>query len=115
MTIDDVRRALAAATVVCGRAAEADTVGGVVASDLMSDVLTVDQEGFVLVTSLVSDQVIRTADIVGAAAVVIANDKLVGDSMRALAERQRVCILRTAMSTFDACRALSRLMDTETS
>ena len=46
------------------------SVGAVVANDLMSDVLLNDSEDILLLTSLASDQAIRTANIVGAMCVV---------------------------------------------
>ena len=47
------------------------SVGAVVANDLMSDVLLNDSEDILLLTSLASDQAIRTANIVGAMCVVV--------------------------------------------
>ena len=49
------------------------TVGAVVANDLMSDVLLNDADDILLLTSLASDQAIRTANIVGAMCVVVHN------------------------------------------
>ncbi len=53
----------------------------VVASDLMSDVLLVDQDDMLLITSLASDQVLRTAQIVGASGVVVSNGKPLPSTM----------------------------------
>ncbi|MFW6251269.1 MAG: DRTGG domain-containing protein, partial [Alkalispirochaetaceae bacterium] len=82
----------------------------VVVSDLMSDVLLVDQEEFILITSLASDQVIRTADIVGAAAVVLTNGKQPQTTMVALAKEQGVTLLATTLSSFEAAIALAELL-----
>ena len=46
----------------------------VIASDLMSDVLVCDYEDAVMVTSLASEQSVRTADIVGARGIILVND-----------------------------------------
>lgn len=83
----------------------------VVVSDLMSDVLVVEKEDFLLVTSLTSEQVLRTADIVDARAILITNGKYPQEPMRKLAAQQTIPILTTSLSTFDACRALANCKD----
>lgn len=79
----------------------------VVVSDLMSDVLVAERDDFLLVTSLTSEQVLRTADIVDARAILITNGKHPQRAMETLARQQGVPVLMTAMTTFDACRALA--------
>lgn len=83
----------------------------VVASDLMSDVLVADFEDIVMVTSLASEQTVRTADIVGARGVVLVNDKTPQASMKALAEQQDLTVLSTPLTMYEACVALGRLLD----
>ncbi|MBR2983178.1 MAG: hypothetical protein IKC80_08100, partial [Kiritimatiellae bacterium] len=69
MKIADIVKTLEGKLVAGG---ESDrTVGAVVANDLMSDVLLNDADDMLLLTSLASDQAIRTANIVGAMAVVV--------------------------------------------
>lgn len=82
----------------------------VVASDLMSDVLVADFEDFVIVTSLASEQTVRTADIVGARGVILVNDKTPQAAMKALAVQQDITVLSTPLSMFEACVALGRLL-----
>ena len=82
----------------------------VVASDLMSDVLVADYEDFIIVTSLTSEQTVRTADIVGARGVLLVNDKTPQASMKALAEQQDLTVLSTPLTMFEACVALGRLL-----
>lgn len=79
----------------------------VVVSDLMSDVLVAEPEDFILVTSLTSEQVLRTADIVDARAILITNGKQPQKAMETLARQQGMPVLTTPMTTFDACRALA--------
>ncbi|TVR73862.1 MAG: hypothetical protein EA427_01785 [Spirochaetaceae bacterium] len=86
---------------------ETITFHDVVVSDLMSDVLVVERDHFLLVTSLTSEQVLRTADIVDARAILITNGKLPQKAMENLARRQNMPVLVTALTTFDACRALA--------
>jgi len=82
----------------------------VVASDLMSDVLVADFDDFILVTSLASEQTIRTADIVGARGVLLVNDKVPLAPMKVLAEQHDLTFLSTPLSMFEACVALGRLL-----
>lgn len=83
----------------------------VVVSDLMSDVLVVENEEFLLVSSLTSDQVVRTAHIVDAVALVISNGKRPQASMVALAQQQGVPVIGSDLATFDVCRMLAGCKD----
>ena len=80
----------------------------VISSDLMSDVLMVDLEHPLLLTSLVSDQALRTANVVGAAAVLVANGKLPPPDMVDLARQLGMPLARTALAKFDAAVALGK-------
>jgi len=82
----------------------------VVASDLMSDVLVADFEDVVIVTSLASEQTVRTADIVGARGVLLVNDKTPQAAMKALAVQQDLTVLSTPLTMFEACAPLGRLL-----
>ena len=88
---------------------EADVLH-VISSDLMSDVLMVDLDRPLLLTSLVSDQSLRTAHVVGAAAVLIANGKIPPPDMADLARELGVPLARTPLSKFDAAVALGRAL-----
>lgn len=93
--------------------ARADTdVLHVVSSDLMSDVLMVDLDHPLLLTALVSDQSLRTAHVVGAAGVLIANGKTPPADMVALARQLGVPLARTTLSKFDAAVALGKALGT---
>lgn len=91
---------------VRGSAFEQRRIHNVVASDLMSDVLVVAQEDFLLVTSLASDQMIRTADLVGAAGVVLVNGKRPPASVLKLATDLDIALLRTPLPKYEACLAI---------
>ena len=82
----------------------------VVAADLMSDVLTVDAEKILLLTSLATEQSVRTAHILGAAGVVIANGKAVPAGMKKLAEELDVTLAKTRLAKFEACVRIGKLM-----
>ncbi|MBD3315408.1 MAG: hypothetical protein GF344_06445 [Chitinivibrionales bacterium] len=78
----------------------------VCASDLMSDVLALVDEGILLITSLASDQALRTADIVGARAVLLVNGKRVHQSMVELAEEFGIALMATKHDTYRVCAQL---------
>ena len=82
----------------------------VVASDLMSDVLVVDDEDMLLLTSLASDQVLRTAHVVGAVGVVVVNGKPLPSSMVAVAGGLGVSLLTTKLAKFEACVLLHGIL-----
>ncbi len=75
----------------------------VVASDLMSDVLLRDEEDMLLLTSLAGDQVLRTAQIVGAAGVIVVNGKPLPSSMVYVADTLRMTLATCSLSKYDAC------------
>lgn len=82
----------------------------VISSDLMSDVLMVDLDHPLLLTSLVSDQSLRTANVVGAAAVLVANGKTPPADMIDLAQQLGIPLARTALAKFDAAVALGKAL-----
>lgn len=81
----------------------------IVAGDLMSDILVASEAPYLLVTSLASSQTVRTADIVGAKAVLLVNDKLPTPDMKELAEKSDITLLATPLPMYEACASLSML------
>jgi hypothetical protein len=81
----------------------------VIASDLMSDVLVTVNDTALIVTSLPTEQTIRSADVIGASAVLLVNDKLPTQAMKALAETCGVTVLATPMPMYEACVTLGFL------
>lgn len=100
-------------TLVRNTAFENRCIQAVVASDLMSDVLVVAQEDFLLVTSLASDQMIRTADLVGAAGVVLVNGKHPPSSVLKLAADLDIALISTPLAKYEACLAIGRALATD--
>ena len=86
-------------------------VESVMASDLMSDVLVTDRGNLLLVTSLASDQAVRTADIVGAVGVLVVNDKTLPAPMKTLAADLDMALLRVKFSTFETCVRIGALLE----
>ncbi len=82
--------------------------GRVVANDLMSDVLMVDDEDILLITSLASDQAVRTAQVIGAVAVVLVNGKEPPPSMVALARSLPMTLASSPLTKYEACIAVYR-------
>jgi len=102
MTILEVADILDAEVLFEGDAA-ADQIGRVVASDLMSDVLLVDDNEMLFLTSLASDQVLRTAQIVGAVGVIVVNGKLLPASMLKVAQDLGITLVSSGKSKYEAC------------
>ncbi len=86
-------------------------IEAVFASDLMSDVLMSDRDDMLLITSLSTEQSIRSAGIVGSEAVIIANNKTVTEGMIELAREQDVALLCTRFPKYESCVRLGMLME----
>ncbi len=105
MTMIEVADVLKAEVLVKGEGFH-KTVKHVAASDLMSDVLLVDEDEMLLLTSLASDQVLRTAQIVGAVGVVVVNGKPLPSSMVNVANDLRMTLATSRLSKYEACIAV---------
>lgn len=81
------------------------------ASDLISDILLADGENILLVTSLLSDQVLRTADVIGAMAVVLVNRKQIPAMLGKAAAKQGLPLFHTSLPKFESCVRLGRFME----
>lgn len=112
MTIKSLVTPLSGQLLVNGN--DARPIKTVVASDLMSDVLVVTREDFLLVTSLASDQMIRTADLVGAAGVVLVNAKHPPQSSLKLAAELDIALLTTPLPKYETCLAIGSSLQTAT-
>ena len=109
MTILEVAEALKAELLVKGEGSY-KPIRHVVASDLMSDVLLVDEDDMILLTSLSSDQVLRTAQIVGAVGVIVVNGKPLPSSMVNVANDLRMTLATCKLSKYDACVAVDEAL-----
>ena len=70
------------------------------ASDLMSDVLTLDKSGILLITGLSNPQALRTAEMSDITVVILARNKKAGPEMKALAEENGTILLESEYSVF---------------
>lgn len=111
MTFLDIIEQLPAHVINKGSDFPGKPIEHVVASDLMSDVLVTDLDNAIIVTSLTSEQTIRTADIVGARGVLLVNDKNPQPAMKKVAEEHNLTVLSTPLSLFQACVALGKLLE----
>lgn len=84
----------------------------VFASDLISDILMTEGENILLLTSLLSDQVLRTAEVIGAVAVVLVNRKHIPAALGKAALKQGMPLFQTPLPKFEACVRLGPLMET---
>ena len=81
-------------------------INGIVISDLMSDVLTCEYDNMLLITGLCTDQALRTADIVGAAAIVVSSGKKITPAMISIAEEADIPLFTTHLRNFELAAAL---------
>jgi hypothetical protein len=109
ITICDIVEMLPAHLVYAPEGVRGIKIDKIIAGDLMSDILVSIDEHYLLVTSLATEQAIRTADIVSAAAVLLVNDKLPAAGMKAQAADSAIALLATPLPMFEACAALSAL------
>ena len=99
-------------TVLAG-ADDPRTVKSVVASDLMSDVLLFDDDDMLLLTSLASEQSIRTANIVGAMGVVVHNAKPLPEAMCKAAETLGIPLVSSPLAKYESCVRLHAALEAE--
>ena len=109
MTMLEVAEALGAEVLVKGEACRRQVLH-VLASDLMSDVLLVDEEDMLLLTSLASDQVLRTAQIVGATGVIVVNGKPLPSSMVNVANDLHMTLATSRLSKYAACVRVAQIL-----
>jgi len=71
-------------------------------SDLMSDVLTLDEDSILLISGLANIQLIRTAEMADIHVVVLARGKVASSDMVELANENNIVIIQTPRSIFGA-------------
>ncbi len=76
------------------------------ASDLMSDVLTMDEEDLVLITGLCTLQVIRTAEMSDIETVIFSRGKTITNDIIELAKEHDITLISSKYSTFKLCGLL---------
>lgn len=86
-----------------------DYVSGIVASGLMSEVLASDEEEILLVSNLTTTQLVRTADMVGAHAILITNGRAATEDICDLAKDLSITLLKTKYTMFESCYRLGKI------
>ena len=100
LTLADVRDILGAEVLHGGDLSV--KVARVGAADLLSDVLATSKAGTLLLTGLVSTQVIRTAVVADLCGVVFVRGKKPGEDILALARESKIPVLTTPLKMFEA-------------
>ena len=95
------------AQVVSGQEGLGRTVKQACGSDMMSDVLAYAKEDFVLLTGNI--QVVRTADVSDAAALIFVRDKHPEQEVLLAAKDKGIPVLYTRYTMFEACGRLYEL------
>lgn len=90
------------AKVVCGEQNLDREITHVFASDLMSDVLTVNTSNLLLLTGLTNIQTIRTSEMSDVTNIVLVRNKAANEEMIALAEENGIVMLECSYSMFKA-------------
>ena len=70
-------------------------------SDLMSDVLAFVEEDTVLITGLINNQVIRTAEMLDLKAIIFVRGKVPAEDVIKMAETKDITLLRTKFTLFE--------------
>lgn len=94
------------ASVLCGESRLAEKVESAFASDLMSDVLTLDTENMLLITGLANLQVIRTVEMSDVPFVIFVRGKKVSVDMLELAKENDMVVMECEQSMFKTCGLL---------
>lgn len=99
MNLKEVARIIEG-NVLCGEDKLDQEVEFAFSSDLMSDVLTIQTDGMVLITGLANVQAIRTAEMSDIQCVVVVRNKTVTPEMVALAEESGIVLIECKSSMF---------------
>lgn len=98
------------AEIITGRETGVLRIMGICASDLMSDVLSFSQSGYLLLTSLVNLQTIRTADVTELSAICFVHGKRPDQDVIKLAGKQRLVLFASRLSMYEACGRLYQFL-----
>jgi hypothetical protein len=104
MTVNEIL-ACVDGRVVCGNNLNA-SIEMICASDLMSDILTLEPENALLVTGLANIQAIRTAEMADIGHILFVREKDITQSMKDLADESGITLLHTALGMYQACGIL---------
>ena len=106
MKIDEIRELLDAEILTNCKECS-DNIECVFASDLVSDVLAFSKPKCLLVTALISPQIITTASVIEIPCIVIVNGKKPTKSIIEMANDFNIVIMATSKTTYKVCKILS--------
>ena len=96
------------ARLLCGSPTNPHDFSSAFAGDMMSDVLAYGQGQSLLLTGLLNQQVIRTAEMLDMHCIVFVRGKVPSPEVLALAEEKDIAVLSTKYGMFAACGLLYR-------
>lgn len=105
MLISDLIEILEART-LCGEERLDDDISSVFASDMMSDVLACPGDIECLLTGLVNQQVIRTADMMDIGLIVFVRNKCPSEEVVEMARQRDMAVLVTPCRMYTTCGRL---------
>jgi hypothetical protein len=109
MKVKEIIEALDAGRLHAPKEWERLEVSSVVASDLISDILVCEGEEQLLVTSLTSVQMVRTAALIGAVAIVLVHRRQAPPGLAEAARAQGIPLFISALAKYEACLCIGRL------
>jgi hypothetical protein len=86
--------------ILCCEEKNSDNIEFAFASDLMSDVLTIEKDNMVLITGLANLQAIRTSEMSDIGCIIFARDKRIGEEMISLAVENNMVLIISPHSVF---------------
>ncbi len=101
MKISNIQKITGARIVAGGGFTDRD-VNKAFSSDLMSDVLTLDDDDILLITGLANVQLIRTVEMADIHVVLLARNKKASPEMIELAEENNIILMESPFSIFRA-------------
>jgi hypothetical protein len=91
---------LVSGSVICGESRLNEDVTHAFASDLLSDVLTIKTNHFILITGLANVQCIRTAEMSDISFILVARNKYISQEMKDLAIENNMVLISSPFSLF---------------
>ena len=88
---------------------EDQEIGSVIASDMISDILVGEGEDQLLVTSLTSLQMVRTAALIGAVGILLVHRRQAPPALEEAAQEHEIPLFRSPLAKYDVCVRIGRL------
>ncbi len=110
MDLGEIIKRLDAETLVPPQADHPSRIHDVCAADLLSDILATDKHDFLILTGLVTSQVVRVAEATDALGIVIVRDKKPPQTTIDAARGAGIPLWRSPFQLFESCVALAPLV-----